>query len=374
MRKTVKMELELLEQATAKPVNTSDDTKTSAENTPSNVALSRVSDPPMCDTEPVSLVMPSVTEASCTVTQKEGAVIAPSPTGMTIQQKSGPCEIAIAKVFLGGSVVPVMSQSPVVYVRTKPGDTSAVAMVTSHDHVRVIPSFDSGKHAVVPTNGSDASPSSRPSVIQQTLTPSVPPGESFRNKSVLNPAPVAVYGPPSHIVPANHIHSTFTNGIHTTHTSVTTCSSHVYLPPKLGSDVTPLTRELPSRYVPRPQFIPEPLVMGALQPPGYSPGGGGGGGGGDDQPKDLSMKTMRRLQTDRPQHQTLRTQDHAPDTGGVEDGPINLVVTRPRLHSPGVPVSTHWGGVSSGGVVWNARLQTTACDAQRYIDSVTGVS
>jgi len=368
MRKTVKMELELLEQSTAKPVNTSEDTKTSAENTPSNVALSRVSDPPMCDTEPVSLVVPPVTEASCTVTQKEGAVIAPSPMGMTMQQKSGPSEIAIPKVFLGRPMVPFMSQSPVVYVRTKPGDTNAVAMVTSQDNMRVIPSFDSGKHAVLPSNGSDASPSSRPSVIQQTLTPSVPPGDSCRNKSVLNPAPVAVYGPPSRIVPANHINSTFTNGIHTTHTSVATCSNHVYLPPKLGSDVTPRTRELPSHYVPRPQFIPEPLVMGALHTPGYSPGGG------DDQPKDLSMKTMRKLQTDRPQHQAVRTLEHAPDTGVVEDGPINLVITRPRLHSPGVSASTHWGGVSSGGVVWNARLQTTACEAHRYIDSVTGVS
>ena len=366
MRKTVKMELELLEQATAKPVKTSEDTKTSAENTPSNVALSRVSDPPVCDTEPVSLVVPSVTQASGTVTQTEGAVIAPSPVAMTVQQKAGPCEIAIPKVLVGGPMSPFMSQSPVVYVRTKPGDASVVAMVTSHDNVRVIPSFDRGKHAVLPSNVSDASPSSRPSVIQQTLTPSVPPGDSFRNKSVLNPAPVAVYGPPSRIVPANHLHSTFTNGVHTTHTSVTTCSTHMYLPPKLGSDVTPLTREHPSRYVPRPQFIPEPLVMGALQPPGYSPGGG------DDQPKDLSMKTMRRLQADRPQH-PVRAQDHAPDTG-VEDGPINLVITRPTLHSPGAPVSAHWGGVSSGGVVWNARLQTTACEAQRYMDSVTGVS
>lgn len=375
----MKRELQLQEQAATKQPtkNTSEEIKTSAQTAASIAAQSRVNEqPPVRDSSPMSLIMQPVTEPSSALTQKEviqGAVTAPPLVAM-MQQKSG--EIGTPKMFPlpSGPVMNFVSQPSVVYVRTKPVGSDTTNMGTCpRVVVKTTPSVGCGRHTTLPSNGCDAAmTSSRPSVIHRTLTPPAPPGDGGRNKSVLNPAPIAIYGPPSHIVPGNHPNSTFANGIHTTNSSVD--SNHLCLSlPQLGSEVR---RELPPRYViPRPQFIPEPLGMASLQPARlpYNPVLPVGS---DDQPKDLSMKTLRKLQKDGPQQPVRTLEPPPPAAVMVEDGPINLVVTRPRLHSPVTRTqpSSQWGGDSSGGVMWNARLQTAACDAPGYQTSVTGVS
>ena len=346
MRKTVKRELQLREQAAVKPRDISDDAGTSDRVPVSTTSDSLVSEPSSCDL-PVSPSHMSVTTlASAVVTQKEviqgadialtqkeviqGADIAPPSKGNALQ-KSANCEAGISEVFSVPSVINLVEQLPVVCVRTTQGDV--VNVVSSRDGVVTVSSDGCGQPTTSPSNTTS---SSRPSVIHRTESPPSLPVDASRNKPVMNAAPVAVYGPPSHIVP----NSTFANGTHATKMQSNSDDRKRSL-----SELMQISRDMLAHYTPggswpQTKFAPTQAPGSLLRTVAAEC---------DDQPKDLSMKTLRS--------QTLaRSLDCATVS---EDGPINLVVARPNVHSPSIQPSCHWDGIRSGGMVWNATTRVS---------------
>ena len=341
----MKRELQLREQAAVKPHDISDDARTSDRVPVSTASDSLDSEPSSCDL-PVSLSHVSVvTLASTVVTQKEviqgadstltqkeviqGADIEPVSKGNAVQ-KSENCEAGISEVFSVPSVINLVEQPPVVCVRTTQGDV--VNVTSSRDGVVTMSSDGCGRPTTSPSNSSASS--SRPSVIHRTESPPSLPIDASRHKSVMNAAPVAVYGPPSHIVP----NSTFANGTHATKMQSNSDDRKRTL-----SELMQISRDMLAHYTPggswpQTKFAPTQVPGSSLRTVAAEC---------DDQPKDLSMKTLR--------NQTLaRSLDCA-----TEDGPINLVVARPNVHSPSIQPSCHWDGISSGGMVWNATTRVS---------------
>ena len=345
MRKTVKRELQLREQAAVKPRDISDDARMSDCVPVSTTSDSLITEPSTCDALPVSLSHMSVTTLTSTVvTQKEviqgagitltqkdviqGADIAPSSKGNALQ-KSANCEAGISVVFSVPSVINLVERPPVVCVRTTQGELANV--VSSRDSVVAVSSDSCGRPTTSP--GISSASSSRPSVIHRTESPPALPVDASRHKPVMNAAPVAVYGPPSHIVP----NSTFVNGTHATKMQSNSDDRKRSL-----SELMQISRDMLAHYTPggswpQTKFAPTQAPGSSLRAVAAEC---------DDQPKDLSMKTLRS--------QTLaRSLDCA-----TEDGPINLVVARPNVHSPSIQPSCHWDGIRSGGMVWNATTVT----------------